>query len=176
MKKVAFILLILATFVSCVRSRRTEQSRMKQAEFSADVLRNDMSAVKKISGQLVYMPVYSNVPFQIDTLKFDMSAFVAIHNTDISNPIILTRVLYFNEDGKLANDYLKNGNLRSSPLATKDYYVPYEDQGGTGAHFLIEWVADSLVNEPLMESVTMCLKPNNTVAVLSQGKIIREKK
>jgi hypothetical protein len=105
-----------------------------------------------------------------------MSAFIAIHNTDITSSITLTRVLYFNQGGKLVNDYLKKGNMKIDALATKDFYVPYEDQSGTGANFLIEWVADTLVNEPLIESVTTCLKPNNTVAVLSQRKILREKK
>jgi len=135
-----------------------------------------MSPIKKIRGQLLYLPVYSNMPYQIDTVKFDMSAFIAIHNTDLISQICLTKVLYFNQNGKLVDDFLKKGNITIEPLATKDFYIPYEDQSGTGANFLVEWVADTLVNEPLIESVTLCLKPNNTMAVLSLGKIIREKR
>jgi hypothetical protein len=134
-----------------------------------------MSPVKKVSGQVLYLPVYSNMPYQIDTLKFDMSAFLAIHNTDLSSKIRLTQVLYFNQNGKLVYNFLEKGSISIDPLATKDFYIPYDDQSGTGANFLVEWVADSLVNEPLFESVTLCLKPNNTVAVLSQGKILSEK-
>jgi hypothetical protein len=145
-------------------------------DFDRTRLNSEMLPVKKISGQLLYLPVYSNIPYLIDTTKFDMSAFIAIHNTDLYNSITLTRVLYFDQEGKLVNDYLKDQKVKINSLATKDFYVPYEDQSGTGANFLIEWTSDTLVNEPLIESVTTCLKPNNTVAVLSQGKIISERK
>jgi len=175
MKRIFILILILLTIGSCKNATRKHISHNIPTEFNKDVLRTDMLPVKKISGQLLYLPVYSNVPYNIDTIKFDMSAFVAIHNTDLESPIILTKVLYFNQDGKLVFDYLKTGQLSIAPLATKDFYVPYEDQSGTGANFLIEWVSDTAVNEPLIESVTTCLKPNNTVAILSPGKVIKEK-
>ncbi len=175
MKKISVLILIMLLIGSCIKVSKKHVSHDVPTEFNKDVLRTDMLPVKKISGQLLYLPVYSNVPYNIDTIKFDMSAFVAIHNTDLESPIILTKVLYFNQDGKLVFDYLKNGRVIIAPLATKDFYVPYEDQSGTGANFLIEWVSDTTVNEPLIESVTTCLKPNNTVAILSPGKVIREK-
>ncbi len=144
-------------------------------DFDPGQLGTGMSPKKKVRGQLLYLPIYSNLPYQIDTVKFNMSAFIAVHNTDLISEIYLTKVLYFNQDGKLVLDFLKQGNLSIDPLATKDFYIPYEDQSGTGANFLVEWVADTLVNEPLFEAVTLCLKPNNSVAVLSQGKILSEK-
>jgi len=170
------ILLLIVLVVSC-RNKPVNSGIMNQpADFDVSSLRTDIIPVKRISGQLLYMPVYSNVPYQIDTVMFDMSAFVAVHNTDLTSKIYLTKVLYFNQDGKLVFDFLKGNNLHLEPLSTKDFYIPYEDKSGTGANFLIEWTADSLVNEPLIESVTLCLKPNNTVAILSQGKVISEKR
>lgn len=168
-----FLSLVL---LSCNGSKERSALNSKTTDFDHSILNPDLLPTKLISGQLLYLPVYSNIPYEIDTVKFDMSAFIAIHNTDLLNTIKLTKVLYFNQEGKLVNDYLKNKNLKIAPLATKDFYVPYEDQSGTGANFLIEWIADTLVTEPLIESITTCLKPNNTVAVLSQGKIIKEKK
>lgn len=165
--------LVVISLSNCSRESQSEQSG---SDFNPATLDPAMNPVKQLRGQLLYMPVYSNVPYQIDTIKFNMSAFIAIHNTDMTYPIKLTKVLYFDQGGKLVNDYLKKGNIKIDPLATRDYYVPYADQSGTGANFLVEWVADSLVNEPLIESVTTCLKPNNTVAILSKGKILKEKK
>lgn len=176
MMKNTFLIILCLVSISCKDSKQRAALNPGTTDFDHSILNADLLPVKLVSGQLLYLPVYSNVPYQIDTIKFDMSAFIAIHNTDLLNPIILTRVLYFNQEGKLVNDFLKNQKLKIAPLATKDFYVPYEDQSGTGANFLIEWVADSLVTEPLIESITTCLKPNNTVAVLSQGKIIKEKK
>lgn len=167
------LFILAAGLSSCSKNGVSDNARN---EFNPSVLSQEMQPAKLVSGQLLYMPVYSNVPYDIDTVKFDMSAFIAIHNTDIFKTITLTRVLYFDQDGKLVNDYLRKGAVKIGPLATRDFYVPYADQSGTGANFLIEWIADTLVCEPLIESVTTCLKPNNTLAIISEGKIIREKK
>ena len=176
MKRIFVLLLLIITSISCRNESKEPNTVNQPRDFNIGSLRSDMLPVKKISGQLLYLPVYSNVPYQIDTMMVDMSAFVAIHNTSLSSPIYLTQVLYFNQNGNLVDDFLKEGNIKVNPLATKNFYIPYEDKSGTGANFLIEWIADSLVNEPLIESVTINLKPNNTVAVLSQGKVIREKR
>jgi len=176
MARILFSLFLLITLGSCVNSSKDHIPLNQPKDFDPSILRSDMSPIKKVSGQLLYLPVYSNMPYQIDTVKFDMSAFVAIHNTDLFSQIFLTKVLYFNQNGKLVDDFLKKGKIALNPLATKDFYIPYEDQSGTGANFLVEWVADTLVNEPLFEAVTLCLKPNNSVAVLSQGKILSEKR
>ncbi len=176
MGRILFLVPLLITLGSCGNSLKDNIISNRPKEFDPGLLGSNMSPVKKISGQLLYLPIYSNIPYQIDTVMFDMSAFLAIHNTDLFSRIYLTKVLYFNQNGELVDDFLKKGNITLNPLATKDFYIPYEDQSGTGANFLVEWVADTLVNEPLFEAVTLCLKPNNSVAVLSQGKILSEKR
>jgi hypothetical protein len=174
MKELTIFCTLLIFLNSC--GKETENlPKNSPREFDDSILRSDYSPTKLVRGQLLYMPVYSNVPYQLDTMLFDMSAFVAIHNVDIKHPIFLSNVLYFDQEGRLVDDFLKGQNIKLEPLATKDFYIPYEDKSGTGANFLIEWTSDTLVCEPLVESITLSLKPNNTVAVISQGKIIKEK-
>jgi len=173
MGRIFIITVICLLILSCGTGSRKGIAAKKSVEFDQTILRKDILPAEGTNGQLLYLPVYSNIPYLIDTGMFDMSAFVAIHNTDLKIPILLTQVLYFDQDGKLVDNYLEKGNMEIPPLATKNFYIPYEDKSGTGANFLIEWIADTLVNEPLIESVTLCLKPNNTLAILSQGKIIR---
>ena len=176
MKKTLILLLIIITSVSCMNRRRNNNAPKQPTDFDTKTLSSDIQPIRIMSGQLLYMPVYSNIPYQIDTGMFDMSAFLAVHNTDLINKISLTRVLYFNQEGKLVDDFLKGNVAKLEPLATKEFYIPYEDRSGTGANFLVEWTADTLVTEPLIESVTLCLKPNNTIAIHSQGKVIGERK
>lgn len=176
MKQLLIIITLLFSAVSCKNETSKQPHANVTSDFDPSVLNSEMAPVKQVYGQLLYLPVYSNVPYHIDTIKFDMSAFIAIHNTDFTTPIVLSKVLYFDQEGKLVGDYLTSGNITIEPLATRDFYVPYEDQSGTGANFLVEWTADTLVNEPLIESITTSLKPNNTVAILSPGKVIRERK
>jgi hypothetical protein len=106
---------------------------------------------------------------------FDMSAFVAIHNTDFIYSIRINKVLFFDTEGKLISNYLERDTLLK-PLATISYYVPTSDQSGTGANFILEWVADTLVTEPLIESVMVGFTSGQGVSFISTGKIIRELK
>lgn len=128
---------------------------------------------KKVRGQVLYLPIYSHVPYLEHDKKYDLSAFVAIHNTDLNNTMRITKVLYFDNDGNLVANYLKNDTILN-PLGATNYFVPEKDNSGTGANFIVEWISDSLINEPLIESVMIGLKYNQGVSFLSNGKIIRE--
>jgi hypothetical protein len=176
MNRASIYFLIMLLTVSCMNNHRENVPMNMPKEFDKTVLNSELPDIKTSGGQLLYLPVYSNIPFQIDTGMFDMSAFVAIHNTDLDSKLCLTQVLYFNQEGMLVDDFLKGEKICLDPLATKEFYIPYEDRSGTGANFLIEWISDSLITEPLVESVTLCLKPNNTLAIRSEGRIIREKR
>jgi len=172
-----FSAIILFFSFSCgKKSNDFHQNKLKCTDFNPNILSLKSDNAKNVKGQLLYLPVYSNIPYLIDTTRytFDMSAFVAIHNTDLTHKISVTQVLYFNNDGKLVQDFLNNKPVVLAPLATKDFYIPYDDKSGTGANFLIEWKADTLVNEPLIESITINLKTSNSAAILSNGKVIRE--
>jgi len=178
MKKTVIFLIILFTFGACRNQLTPKKPEFKAAEiFSPQYVLTDESAKPGLRGQLMYMPVYSNVPYHIVGVEqFDMSAFVAVHNTDLTHPITITNALYFNKMGEPVFDFLTEGKIILDPLATHDFYVPYEDKSGNGANFIIEWISDTMVSEPLVESVTISLKPNQSVAVLSKGRIIRELK
>ena len=52
--------------------------------------------------------------------------------------------------------------------------VPRTDQSGTGANFLVEWISEKPVTEPLVESVMKDLGGNLGLSFLSHGKVIRE--
>lgn len=175
MKKLPVILLVLVIITSCNSRKRTDQYVVQKiTEFHPESYELRNNNINLVRGQILYMPIYSNIPHFIDSIEIDMSAFVAIHNTDFFNSIKLQKVQYFDTKGNLVRDFLSNKTRILKPLETVDFYVPYQDKSGTGANFLIEWKADSLVTEPLVESITINTKVQNTVAVLSQGKVIKE--
>ena len=102
-----------------------------------------------------------------------MSAFISIHNTDLKNQIKITKVLYFNSDGKIVKDFLV-ADHSLGPLSATNFNIPQSDTSGTGANFLVEWLADTPVSEPLVESVMLNLEGNRGISFLSKGRIIRE--
>lgn len=174
---VLILLILFFSLESCSEKKVADPfSNSSLTPFDPDGYHLKNEPGKQIRGQILYLPVYSSFPDFMDSSKFDMSAFLAFHNTDFRRSVTITRVQYFNSKGQLVHDFLKDGHIEINPLETVDYYIPYRDQSGTGANFLIEWMSDSLVNEPLVESITYSLKNQQTVAVLSHGKILNERK
>jgi len=177
MRYLTFILIAAALAACADQKPEDTQYIAAPANFDPASLTVIEPADSLLTGQLLYMPVYSNIPYHIvGVSEFDMSAFVAVHNTDLFNPIKITKALYFDTHGKPVFDFLTKGIVILEPLATRDFYVPYEDKSGTGANLLIEWVSDTGVSEPLIESITISLKPNQSVAFLSRGKVINERR
>lgn len=171
------LILFFSVFIllSCTQEKKKNFfSQESLKDFKPDTYELRNNNIKLVRGQILYLPIYSNIPHQTDSTKIDMSAFIAIHNTDFYNNIIIQKVQYFDTKGKLVHDFLPNTSKKIGPLETEDFYIPYQDQSGVGANFLIEWVSDSLVTEPLVESISINTIIHNNVAVLSQGKIIKE--
>ena len=140
--------------------------------FNAETLKIPDGGVRKVRGQVLYMPIYSNIPYT-EKKNYDLSAFLAVHNTDLSHKIKITKVTLFNTDGMVVKNFI-SGDQLLNPFATAIFTIPKEDQSGTGANFLVEWIADQPVNEPLIESVMKDLSGNLGVSFLSPGKVIRE--
>lgn len=169
------IFIFLLTF-SCKQKDiyETKIERNKCIFNENNLLLTEKEHTKKIKGQLLYMPVYSNVPYFEPDRRLDLSAFIAIHNTDLQYQIKVTKVLYFNNSGNLVANYLMKDTV-INPLGAADFFVPERDKSGTGANFLIEWISDSLVNEPLVETIMLGLSSGQGVSFSSKGKIIRER-
>ena len=178
MTKHVHIFLILLLFISlssisCQNQESRTENSSPSVSFNSETFKIPDTGGRKLRGQVLYMPVYSNIPYQ--SSQFDLSAFLAIHNTDLKKQIKITKIDYFNTDGKFIKSFL-SADQKINPLATMIILIPQSDQSGTGANFLVEWTADELVNEPLIESIMKDLSGNKGLAFLSTGRVIREMK
>ena len=182
MKKRFFLIpflfcLVLSLVLSCSQTEPKKKFLHKEhSKFdSKTMLVKENTNIKKVSGQVLYLPIYSNIPYSNHGRRFDLSAFVAIHNTDFSNKMKITKVMFFDNDGKLVSNYLQKDSILQ-PLGATNFFVPESDESGTGANFIVEWVSDTLINEPLIESVMVGLTSGQGVSFSSVGRIIRESK
>jgi len=173
-----FIILVVVLFVynlSACKEKQTKQVLPQQHtkfDIGKLLIKEDYST-RKVQGQILYLPTYSNIPNPEMGGMYDISAFIAIHNTDFANTVRITKVLFFDNDGKLISNYLQKDTVLH-PLGTASYYLPTNDRSGTGANFIVEWIADSLVTEPLIESVMVGFTSGQGVSFISTGRIIRE--
>jgi hypothetical protein len=48
-----------------------------------------------------------------------------------------------------------------------------EDQGGSGANFIVEWTAATTVSEPVVEAVMISAQAGQGISFLSPGRVIK---
>jgi hypothetical protein len=168
--------LFILNFFACSEKPKSNIPHSVNTTFDTNtMLIKENNSIKKIRGQVLYLPIYSNIPYHENNRLFDLSAFIAIHNTDFHQTMKITKVLFFDNDGKLVSNYLQKDTILQ-PLGALNFFVPRSDKSGTGANFIVEWVSDTLINEPLIESVMIGLASSQGVSFLSTGKILREQK
>ncbi|NNJ27381.1 DUF3124 domain-containing protein [Alienimonas chondri] len=124
-------------------------------------------------GQTVYVPAYSHVYHEKGDAHL-LTVTLSARNTDPDRDLVLTRVTYHGTDGSQVRALLKQP-LRLGPLASRDFLVEREDtSGGSGANFLIEWVAAEPVSEPAFEAVMIDTRGGQGISFVRPGIVVRE--
>ncbi len=136
--------------------------------------------LKRLKGQMVYVPVYSNIMIRKGTklrkkeggVQFNLSVNISIRNTDSEHPITITKADYYDTEGKLTRQRIKEP-LVIRPMASTSFFIEQSDNtGGPGANYIVIWQAETLVSEPVIESVTFGASGNHSVSFVSQGRAL----
>ena len=123
-------------------------------------------------GQLVYLPVYSNVKLMNQERDLLLTVNVTVRNTDLEHAIEVSRVDYYDENGNLIKKYLDQA-YKIPAMGSKTFVVDETDKsGGIGANFLIEWDADTLISEPMIEAVMLGIAGSQGFAFSENGKVL----
>lgn len=125
------------------------------------------------SGQTIYVPVYSHIYYYNRRENFNLAVTLSIRNTDMANSLIITSVRYYNSDGKLIKKYLDQP-IQLDALASSDFFVSRDDtSGGLGANFIVEWVAQTKISEPIVEAVMIGTDFQQGISFVSSGRVIK---
>lgn len=140
--------------------------------FSGDSDRIHLAA-NPVEGQKVYVPVYSHV-YHGDGDPYLLTITLSVRNTSTDDAIVLNSVRYFDTHGKEIKSYLKKP-LRLAALATTEFLVSRDDTtGGSGANFLVEWIAERPVSEPIIEAIMIDTKGQQGISFARRGSVIGE--
>ena len=126
-------------------------------------------------GQLLYLPIYSHIWHgesndQGQPMKTLVSISVSIRNTDPAKSIRIMSARYFDTGGKKLREYLPSPKVLG-PLATYEIFVPRsDDTGGSGANFVIAWMADTPASEPVVEGVHANLPVGRSIAFITTAR------
>ncbi len=133
----------------------------------------NLDKTKILMGQTIYVPVYSHIYFENKKQAIDLSATLSVRNTDIDNSIIITSVRYYDTNGKFVRQYLENP-IELGSLASTDFLVERTDKsGGLGANFIVEWVAEKEVSQPVFETVMISASSAQGISFVSNGRVIK---
>lgn len=145
-----------------------ETRALDRAPTAAPLQKIDASPENVATGQTVYVPVYSHI-YHDGGRELALEATLSIRNTDPDDAIVIESIRYYDTAGSRIKDYIEKP-VNLGPLASADFLVERRDSaGGVGANFLIEWVAESAVQEPLIEAVMVGHVGNRSVSFVRSG-------
>lgn len=130
-------------------------------------------SVKIVAGQTVYVPIYSHIYNWEQSRTMDLTATLSVRNTDLTNPIIIAAVNYYDTEGKLVRKELAQP-VELGPLAATSFIIEQQDtSGGSGASYIVEWVVQKEVSTPVIEAVMINTGGNQGVSFISPGRVIK---
>ena len=122
-------------------------------------------------GQTVYVPVYSHIYSGPKSNPVQLNTILSIRNTDPAFPIIVTKVDYYDSEGKLIRKYLTE-EVRLNAMASTRYLVQvYDKTGGSGANFIVRWHSKEKVNAPIIEGI---MTGDKGISFVSRGQVIQD--
>lgn len=126
-----------------------------------------------VMSQTIYVPTYSYIYYENDRRSINLTTTLSIRNTDLTHPIIITSVRYYNTKGELISQYLAQP-AQLDPLASVAFVIDRTNiTAGLGASFIVEWMAKNVVTEPIVEAVMIGTDFSQGISFVSPGKVIK---
>jgi Protein of unknown function (DUF3124) len=164
-----------AIVLTACSNRPVSLQQQPSPERAAPLPKVTLDRKKIVTGQTVYVPIYSHIYHHNNRDNaIDLSATLSIRNTDLKNSIIITAVSYYDTKGQLLRNEIQSPvELRS--LASTDFFIGANDtSGGAGANFIVEWIAQTMVDEPIIEAVMISTSSTQGISFISQGKVLQQ--
>ena len=169
---VALMFLLLSVIISCSSNREDKHSPNAEGPYMV-ISPEEYHDLLLTRGELVYVPVYSEILGANLDKKIQLSATLSIRNISMDSEIIVSVVDFYDTHGTLIRHYLQNPVVLK-PLETLSYLVEYKDsKGGDGANFIVRWAAKNEVAEPIVEAVMIGASSALGISFISKGKVIK---
>lgn len=163
------ILFIIINF--CLVACDFHSSKSQQIPNATEFHPIQSAGVVMIRGQLIYVPIYSSLPYAKDG-HIPLNAVLSIRNTSNKESIIISKVEYFDTNGKSLRNFITT-SFRLGKMATKEFVIPSDDlSGGTGANFIVRWDSENAVSTPIIESIMYGTLGTNSFSFTSRGQEI----
>ena len=167
---------LMLVFIAYFANRQSgiDKSIEENKQYISDLETIVQQDIVTATGQEIYVPAYSNIQGAEETSSILLSINLSVRNTDPSKAINLSYVDFYNTGGTISKRFLSSP-ITIEPMATKHFYVAQADTiGGIGANFYLEWVADTTVNEPIVEAIMLGSNGSQGYSWSSKGLVVRQ--
>jgi hypothetical protein len=119
-----------------------------------------------------YLSVYSQIYSYTEHRKHNLTSTVSMRNINRKDTIYIQKAEYFDTHGNSIRTYFDH-IIYIAPMESVEIVIDEVDQeGGTGANFIFEWIVKPGSNEPLFESVMISTSGQQGLSFTSNGKRI----
>ena len=124
-------------------------------------------------GQTLYVPAFSQIA--LDQGRFQpLASNLIVHNVDPERSITVTGVAYYDSAGALVRRFLDEPVTLTS-FASYEALVPLREQeGGSGANFIVTWEAEEAALPPHVEAVMIGGTGTLGISFSSRARVIGE--
>ncbi|WP_291726017.1 DUF3124 domain-containing protein [Bernardetia sp.] len=148
-----------------------DKESLSSNSFPTDELKDSLAF-----GQLLYVPVYSEI-YSIGHHRTErLSSTLSIRNVNPNAEFYITRLEYYDTEGNVLKE-IKSTELpiKVNPLETKNHVVAlYDDKGGVGANFILEWRSSKAIVSPMVETIMISTESNWGLSFTAESKTIEE--
>ena len=148
-----------------------DKNSLSSNSFPPQALKDSLSF-----GQLLYVPVYSEI-YSIGHHRTErLSSTLSIRNVNPNAEFYITRLEYYDTEGNVLKE-IKASELpiKVNPLETKNHVVAlYDDKGGVGANFILEWRSSKPIVAPMVETIMISTESNWGLSFTAESKTIEE--
>lgn len=142
---------------------------LSSLSLAQDASQSRSASAIRVSGQVLYVPVYSHIFSRTAQSEFDLTTTLSVRNTDRENALTLVTADYYDSEGALVRAYIEEPQALG-PLVSVAFVVEERDTaGGAGANFIVEWQADAPVTPPVVEAVMISTTSNAVLEFQERG-------
>jgi hypothetical protein len=130
--------------------------------------------VRHLSGQTLYVPAYSHIYHGDRERPMLLTVTLSVRNTDLSAPIFLQSVEYYDSNGKRVSSMIQEP-VSLGPLSSTRFVIKESDAtGGSGACFVVRWKSVKPVTEPVVESIMINTQSQLGISFTSPARVLEE--
>jgi hypothetical protein len=123
--------------------------------------------------QTDYLPIYSDIYHSDGTKRFLLTSTVSLRNNTLTDTVFLLKADYNDSYGILLKHFVDSAVILL-PLESIEFVVEEtENEGGAGAHFIIEWGADRENQQMLIQGIMISTNYQQGISFVTDAKTIK---